>query len=144
MKQTDLSPYGAALLRVALGVALIAHALLKPLVFTFAGTVGFFESVGYPGWSAYPVFAIELVAGAMLVAGWHSRIAALASVPVLVGAAAVHAGNGWVFSAPGGGWEYPLFLVVAALAVALLGDGAATVVRRRGAARAPGSRPLAA
>jgi putative oxidoreductase len=43
---------------------------------------------------------------------------------VLIGAATVHPGNGWVFSAPNGGWEYPLFLIVIAAAVALLGDGA--------------------
>jgi putative oxidoreductase len=38
-------------------------------------------------------------------------------------AASVHAGNGWVFSAPSGGWEYPVFLIVACLVQALLGDG---------------------
>ena len=36
----------------------------------------------------------------------------------------VHVGNGWVFTAPGGGWEYPLFLIVASVALALIGDGA--------------------
>jgi putative oxidoreductase len=36
----------------------------------------------------------------------------------------VHAPNGWVFSAPNGGWEYPVFLALAALVQALLGDGA--------------------
>jgi putative oxidoreductase len=29
-----------------------------------------------------------------------------------------------VFSAPNGGWEYPVFLVVASVVQALLGDGA--------------------
>ena len=32
--------------------------------------------------------------------------------------------NGWVFSAEGGGWEYPLFLTVTAVVQSLLGDGA--------------------
>ena len=35
------SPYGVALLRVSLGVLFLAHGLLKVLVFTPAGTVGF-------------------------------------------------------------------------------------------------------
>jgi putative oxidoreductase len=35
----------------------------------------------------------------------------------------VHAGNGWVFSAPNGGWEYPLFLIVVSFVQAMLGDG---------------------
>jgi len=43
---------------------------------------------------------------------------------VLLGAAWVHSGNGWLFTAPKGGWEYPAFLTLAALAQALLGNGA--------------------
>lgn len=43
---------------------------------------------------------------------------------MLIGAATAHLGNGWVFSAPTGGWEYPIFLIVIAAVVALLGDGA--------------------
>lgn len=46
------------------------------------------------------------------------------SLPVLLGALSVHAGNGWVFTSPNGGWEYPAFMVVAAISVALLGNGA--------------------
>ena len=37
---------GIALLRISLGTMFIAHGLLKVLVFTPAGTVGFFQSVG--------------------------------------------------------------------------------------------------
>jgi len=49
---------------------------------------------------------------------------ALALTPTLLGAIIwVHAANGWVFSSKGGGWEYPAFLIVVSLAVALLGDG---------------------
>jgi putative oxidoreductase len=36
----------------------------------------------------------------------------------------VHLPNGFVFSYPNGGWEYPAFLIVAAGVQALLGDGA--------------------
>jgi hypothetical protein len=32
-------------------------------------------------------------------------------------------GNGWLFTAPKGGWEYPVFLAAAAIVQALLGDG---------------------
>ncbi len=59
----------------------------------------------------------------LLVLGIGSRWVALALLPVLAGAAWVHAGNGWVFSAPNGGWEYPVFLIAASLVQALLGDG---------------------
>jgi putative oxidoreductase len=43
---------------------------------------------------------------------------------VLAGATLAHIGNGWVFSAPNGGWEYPVFLIAASFIHVLLGDGA--------------------
>ncbi len=132
MIDTRTAPYAAALLRVSLGVMFIAHALLKLFVFTLPGTAGFFASVGFPGWTAYLVFAAELVGGAMLVLGVYTRAVSLALVPILIGALYVHAGNGWVFSAPNGGWEYPLYLIVLSVAQALLGDGA-FALRRGGA-----------
>ena len=116
--------WGATLLRVSLGVMWIAHALLKLLVFTLPGTAQFFDSVGFPGFLAYPVFAVELLGGLMLVLGLYARQAALALVPVMLAAMSVHLGNGWVFTSPGGGWEYPLFLAVASVVSWLLGDGA--------------------
>jgi putative oxidoreductase len=118
------APYAAFILRMSLGVMFIAHAMLKLLVFTLPGTVQFFQSVGYPGFLAYIVFAAELMGGTLLVLGAYTRWVALALIPILLGAALVHAPNGWVFSAPNGGWEYPVFLALAALVQALLGDGA--------------------
>lgn len=129
----------ALVLRLTLGAVLIAHGLLKFLVFTLPGTAGFFESVGFPGWSAYGVAPFEVVAGILLVVGYRSSAVAIASLPVLLGALWVHAGNGWLFSAPNGGWEFPAVLVLLAVAVALLGDGAYGV--RRG--RAPSANRLA-
>lgn len=123
---------GIALLRVSLGVMFIAHGLvLKYFTFTLAGTAGFFASLGLPAALAYVVFAMETIGGAMLVLGIGTRLASLALVPVLVGATWVHLGNGWVFSAPNGGWEYPLYLVVLALAQALLGPGSYALESRR-------------
>lgn len=122
-----LPHHGIALLRIGLGVMWVAHALLKWFVFTLAGTAGFFESVGLPGFLAYPVFAVELLGGIALVLGIYARQVALALVPVMVVAAWVHLPNGWVHTSPGGGWEYPVFLIVASVALALLGDGALTL-----------------
>lgn len=124
MIDTRTAPYAALLLRLGLGVMYIAHSLLKVFVFTMPGTVQFFASVGYPGWLAYAVTIAELAAGLLLILGVAARWVALAMLPVLLGAAAVHWPNGWVFSAAGGGWEYPIFLVLASLVQALLGDGA--------------------
>jgi putative oxidoreductase len=120
---------GAAILRVTLGAMWIAHACLKLLVFTLPGTAAFFDSVGFPGFLAYPVFAIELAGGLALIAGVYARQVVLALVPIMLAAASVHVHNGWVFNAPGGGWEYPVFLAVASVASWLIGDGAFTVRR---------------
>ena len=119
------APYAALLLRVALGVMFLTHSVvLKGLTFTLAGTAKYFESIGLPGPLAYVVFAMEAVGGLLLVLGVQTRLVAAALIPVLLGATWVHAGNGWVFSANGGGWEYPVFLVAASAVQVLLGSGA--------------------
>ena len=123
MNNETLQSHGTALLRVSLGIMILAHGLLKILVFTPAGTAGFFASVGLPAWTAYPVILAEVAGGVALIGGLWTRLVSLALVPVLIGATIVHAGNGWVFSNPGGGWEYPLFWTVALIAQALLGSG---------------------
>lgn len=120
---------GIAVLRVSLGVMWIAHALLKLLVFSLPGTAQYFVSIGFPGFLAYPVFAVELLGGIALLLGVYARQIALALVPVLAVAAWVHAPNGWVHTSPGGGWEFPVFLIASSIALWLLGDGAAALKR---------------
>ena len=116
--------YGALILRLALGTMFVAHALLKYFVFTLPGTVAFFESLGLPGFFAHLTILAELVGGVLLILGVYTRAVALVLVPVLLGATWAHIGNGWLFTAPNGGWEYPAFLTVAAVVQALIGDGA--------------------
>ncbi|WP_447785065.1 DoxX family membrane protein [Pseudomonas germanica] len=117
------APYAALALRLALGAMFLAHGLTKLLVFTPAGTAGFFESVGFPGMFAYPVIAFEVLGGLALLLGVYARWVAAVAVVQLLLASTVHFGNGWGFTNPNGGWEYPIFLTLAALALALLGDG---------------------
>ena len=124
MKDARMTDAAALLLRVSLGTMFIAHALLKYFVFTPAGTAQFFESLGLPGALGYVTIGVELVGGALLILGVHTRVVALALVPVLLGATWAHSGNGWLFSSPNGGWEYPAFWTVALVVQALLGDGA--------------------
>jgi putative oxidoreductase len=131
MIDSRTAPYAATLLRISLGVMFIAHSLvLKYLTFTLPGTAQFFQSLGLPASLAYATFWAELVGGALLVAGVGTRWVALALVPILAGATWVHAGNGWVFNAPNGGWEYPVFLITASLVQALLGDGRYALANR--------------
>lgn len=138
MTETTTVPYAGLLLRVSLGVMSLAHGLLKVFVFTVPGTVQFFQSVGFAGWLAYVVIAAELGGGILLIAGVYARWVALLLIPILLGAASVHWAHGWVFNAPGGGWEYPVFLAAACAVQFLLGDGAFAL--RASAPRLAGAR----
>ena len=132
MIDRDMAPYGALLLRMSLGVMFVAHSLyLKLVVFTLPGTVKFFESAGLPALSAHLTIAAEAIGGVALMLGYRTRYAALALLPVLLGATWVHWKNGWLFTNAGGGWEYPAFLAAAAGVQALVGDGAYAVGRAR-------------
>lgn len=117
------------LLRVSLGLMFIAHSwLLKLFVYTLPGTAKFFGSIGLPEWFAYIVFWTEAIGGILLVLGVQARWVALALAPILAGATWSHWGNGWVFSDPNGGWEYPFYLTILAIVQFMLGDGAYALV----------------
>lgn len=125
MIDASTAPYGVLLLRIALGTLFLAHVYLKLFVFKPAGTVGFFQSLGLPGWLAYVTIAAELLGGLALIVGFWPRLAALALIPIILGTIfTVHGKAGFFFDRPGGGWEYPAFWAVSLLAVVLLGDGA--------------------
>ena len=115
--------HGAFILRVSLGIILLAHGLLKVFVFTVPGTVAFFGSLGLPAIVAYLTIFGEIAGGIALIAGIYARLTAILSLPILAGATWTHIGNGWVFSNDGGGWEFPALLVSLAIAVALQGAG---------------------
>jgi len=138
MFNVDLARIGAITLRISLGIMFLAHSvILKYFTFTLAGTATYFASIGLPSGLAYIVFALEAVGGVLLVLGFQTRWVALGLMPVLLGAMWAHIGNGWVFSAANGGWEYPLLLIVIAAVVAL--QAPAAVPRREHAALAPRS-----
>jgi putative oxidoreductase len=103
--------YAAFALRVSSGALFIAHGLMKVFVFTIPGTVGYFESLGLPGFFAHLTILAEVVGGLALILG-------------VLGATWVHSGNGWTFSNEGGGWEFPLFWAIVQGAIAILGSGA--------------------
>lgn len=122
----------AFILRVSLGLLFLAHAWLKLVIFTPSGAVGFFESLGFPGFLAYLVIAAELLGGIALIAGYMTRWVSLALVPILLGSIyAPHWSAGFFFSNEGGGWEFPALWVIALIVQALLGNGAWAVQRDR-------------
>lgn len=127
---------GALIARIGLGLVLLAHSLyLKAVVYTLPGTASYFSSIGLPGMSAYLVFTLEVIAGIALIVGFRVRLAAASVVPVLLGATWAHAGNGWLFTNAGGGWEYPLLLAALAVAQVFLGSGSYAIDNIRKEAR---------
>lgn len=122
---TTTTPYAALLLRVSMGIMFLAHGgLLKLGTFGLAGTMGYFGSIGYPPVFGAVIIAAEIAAGIALIAGVWVRLVSLLALPIMLGALIQHAGQGWLFTAPGGGWEFPAFWTVALLVQAGLGAGA--------------------
>ncbi|MBR0662243.1 DoxX family protein [Neoroseomonas oryzicola] len=119
------TPYAAFLLRVSMGLLFLAHgALLKLGTFGITGTMGYFGSLGYPPFFGAIVIAAEIGAGIALILGVGVRAVSLLALPIMIGATLQHLPNGWVFSARGGGWEFPAFWTVLLLVQAGLGAGA--------------------
>jgi len=137
MTPATQADYAALILRVATGVLFVAHGLLKVFVFTIPGTVGYFESLGLPGFFAHLTILAEIGGGLLLIIGYQTRLVSAALVPVLIAAAVFgHGANGWVFSNEGGGWEFPAFWAVTQASLILLGDGAYAFKPRRFLGRA--------
>lgn len=132
------TPYAALLLRMTMGVMLLAHGLLlKVMTFGLPGTMGFFGSLGYPPALGAVVAIAEITAGFALILGVWVRLASLLMIPILIGATIQHLPAGWLFSAQGGGWEFPAFWTVALLVQAGLGAGAFAPDINRLRGRAP-------
>lgn len=139
MIDSRTAPYAALLLRLSLGVLFLAHAGLKFFIFTPAGTAKFFGSVGLPPELAYVIIAAEILGGIALILGLWTRVAAVALVPIMLGAIfTVHGAAGFFFTNPRGGWEYPAFWTIALIVQALLGDGAYALRPSRSAGFASG------
>lgn len=139
MIDSRTAPYAALVLRVTLGALFLAHAGLKLFVFTPAGTAKFFGSLGFPPELAYLVMTVEVLSGIALILGVWTRYAALAGIPILLGAIfTVHGAAGFFFTNPKGGWEFPALWAIALVAQTLLGDGAFALLPSRDVEAASG------
>ena len=125
-----MASYGAMLLRLILGIVYIMHAYLALVVFGPAGMIAYQVKSGipFPEIATWYLILAHGLGGIFLVLGIYTRWAALANVPVMLGALLfVHLKSG--FWAHKGGYEYVLVLLVATLAVAMIGGGALSLKR---------------
>ncbi|QGQ47692.1 DoxX family protein [Metabacillus sediminilitoris] len=114
--------WSTVILRVVLGITFFIHGLVK-----FQGgienTVGWFDSIGIPGFFAYVVASLELVGGLLLVVGFGTRIVAALFVLLMLGAtfkaklALGFLGNGQM-----AGYELDIALMAIALFLAVNGS----------------------
>ena len=125
--QYDLA---ALILRITIGIMFLAHGLTKLLVFTPAGTAQFFASLGLPEFLAYLTIVFEIGGGICLVLGILVQIISWLTFLQMIVISFIHSSNGWSFGNAGGGWEYPAFMSLTALSLALIGSGKFTVLAR--------------
>jgi putative oxidoreductase len=125
-----MARFGITLLRVALGLVYTMHAYLALAIFGPSGMVAYQVKNGipFPEIATWYLILAHGLGGLCLVLGIFPRWAALANVPVMLGAIVfVHLKHG--FWAHQGGYEYPLVLLLASLALAMTGGGALTLKR---------------
>ena len=142
--------WGTALLRVTLGVVFVMHGYVAVKVLGFETTTGLIVRMGYPLTIApaltWYLIVVHIAGGTLMIVGLWTRLAALGQVPIMASAVfLLHLGQGFfmrgtVVDAAAGpvvasGYAYPLLVLVATLALALLGGGAASVDLRRATRR---------
>lgn len=125
-----MARYGVTLLRVVVGAIYIMHAYLALAIFGPSGMIAYQAKNGipFPEVGTWYLILAHGLGGICLVLGVFTRWAALANVPVMLGAIVfVHLKSGfWVHQ---GGYEYVLVLLLASLALAMTGGGALSLKR---------------
>ena len=125
-----LAPYGIFVLRAAIGIDWIVHALLK----TWRGMYtheALLAKNGITSLLAWPTFGIELIGGCAILLGWYTRQWSALLLVFLAVVVWIKWPVGWLYSNPGGGWEYPLLWLMAQAALMLAGSGAFALQGRR-------------
>lgn len=110
------------ILRVILGITFFVHGLVK-----FQGgienIVGWFESIGLPGFLAYGVALVEMIGGALLVLGLGSRIVSALLALLMIGATVkVKLAAGFLGNGQMAGYELDLALMAMAVFIAINGS----------------------
>lgn len=131
-----LAPRGYALIRFSTGAILVYHGyfkLFKGVAPIVADKVllpmGFPAPLGF----AYWLGILEFFGGALLAVGlWTRPIALMLAIEMAIAAFGWHMKNGFFFSSPGGGFEYPFLLMILSIGFLLHGSGRCSVDRSIG------------
>ena len=115
---------GALILRVVLGISFFIHGVSK-----FQGgienTVGWFESIGLPGFLAYATALIEVVGGIALVLGLFTSLVSVLFVLLMAGAIVkVKLAAGFLGNGQTAGYELDLAFLAMAVSLAITGSKA--------------------
>lgn len=122
-----MDDFGLLAVRVALGFVMMYHGTEKLLGWWggegIDGATAFFERLGYrpPRLMAYVAAVTESLAGALMILGLLTPIAATMLIGILVNVMAVHLRNG--FSRKRNGIEYETVLLAIAVCMAATGPG---------------------
>jgi putative oxidoreductase len=112
MKKSEV---GTLILRIFLGLSFFIHGLSK-FQNGIENTVGWFDSLGIPGFVGYIVAIIELVGGLLLTIGFGTRYIAALFVFIMIGAILkVKLAAGFMGNGQGAGFELDLAFAVMAV-----------------------------
>jgi len=128
-----LQPLGLLILRLVLGIIMIAHGWQK-IVDHLHGITGMMHQLGLPPFMAYLVVATEFGGGILILIGFLTRLAAFATfIDMLVAILKVHRQNGlfanWTGAQKGEGFEYHLLALAIIVAIIARGAGALSLDR---------------
>jgi putative oxidoreductase len=130
-----VSPYSYALVRFVAGAILVPHGYTKLFVSGVQGVADHVvTALGLPmplAW-AYLLGVLECFGGAALAVGLLTRPLALMLTIEFIVITFWHSGNGFAFSSPHGGYEYPLVLTVVYAAIFFRGAGRCSIDRMIG------------
>jgi putative oxidoreductase len=129
----SLSPYGYPLMRFGAGAIVMAHGWAK----LFGAVAPFVAEkvlapMGFPMPYAWVFFlgVLEFFGGGALALGFLTRpLALMLAVEMAVVTFAVHFSHGYSFTAPGGGYEYPLLLMILYIGIFMRGSERCSIDR---------------
>jgi putative oxidoreductase len=131
------------LVRLTAGGMLLVHGIFKVMPMAEKGFTATIEAFATGSMArrgiepalaaAYAVFFLETIGAICIMLGLFTRfIAAAISIQFLIITFVAHWPNGFGWTSPRGGWEYPLFWGLIMFAIALRGGGPYSLDRKLG------------